>query len=355
MFLNGDLSLYSGKATRAAQRQQRHSRKPTRSPLGDVSSLPPLIRQHASFELPVDDPGFLDGYSADFCILHSRFKQWGRFPIHPAPPPDDRYLPDSAEYRNETRLIEAVLHGENRKQEQAYECELRERVADMDSKIRPQWLREEYEGALQSWRFCLAMWGKYDESGREHRIFMLYLRWKARRTVRLYHGIFQQAHSSLTAMSTKADSVPLPGKVKTPRAASTILARRAASARYREKNKEKLQAQARERMARRRQQTADDDESSEQSKRQARERSRAYRIRHAEEIAERKRAARARAYVQRYGMDRWAAREAQRHLRNAAIADDEALCKWDEAWAEQQKSSHLCREAAQSLLRVSRS
>ncbi|KAJ7052985.1 hypothetical protein C8F01DRAFT_1090068 [Mycena amicta] len=147
----------------------------------------------------------------------------------------------------------------------------------------------------------------------------------------------------------------LPGKVKTPRAATTILARRAASARYREKNKEEVRAKARERMARRRAETASDRESAEESRRQARERSRLYRERHAAEIAERKREARARAFIQRHGTDAWVSREAQRHVRRAEIEADEGLRVWDQVWVQQQESSQQRREAAQSLLRVSRS
>ncbi|KAJ7050214.1 hypothetical protein C8F01DRAFT_1092595 [Mycena amicta] len=155
--------------------------------------------------------------------------------------------------------------------------------------------------------------------------------------------------------TTTMNTSNLPGKVKTPRAASTILARRAASARYREKHKEEVRAKARERMARRRAETTDDQESKEQARRQAQERSRLYRERHACEIAERKREARARAFIERYGADTWVAREAQRHIRSAAIAEDETLWAWDETWAQEQENKRLRQEAAQSLLRVSRS
>ncbi|KAJ7066045.1 hypothetical protein C8F01DRAFT_1079735 [Mycena amicta] len=118
-----------GKASRSAQRQQRHARKLQGSVLG---------------KLPVDDTGFLDGYSADYDILNGRFRAWARFPVFPPPPSDVGINPDSAEYHDETRLIEAVLHGDYRKREQVHELELTQQVADMDPKLRVtsfvQWL-----------------------------------------------------------------------------------------------------------------------------------------------------------------------------------------------------------------------
>ncbi|KAJ7061124.1 hypothetical protein C8F01DRAFT_1083341 [Mycena amicta] len=157
-----------GHAARSAQRRQRHARKVTGSVLGNVSLVPALLRQHASFELPVDDPGFLDGYSPDYNSLDGRFSPWARFPVFPPPPPDVDIHPDSAEYHEETRLIEAVLHGDYRKQEQVYELELGQE-ADMAPKLRLQWLREEYEGALQSWRFLAVVVGQTQvRAGKHH-------------------------------------------------------------------------------------------------------------------------------------------------------------------------------------------
>ncbi|KAJ7049306.1 hypothetical protein C8F01DRAFT_1093493 [Mycena amicta] len=175
--------------------------------------------------------------------------------------------------------------------------------------------------------------------------------WKAWTMLSKTPVVTGSSHPDHVAMNTSR----LPGKVKTPRAASTILARRAASAPYRERHKEEVRAKARERMARLRAETTGDGESAEESRRQARERSRLYRERHSEAIAERKREARARSFIERYGADAWVAREAQRHQRSAAIAEDETLRAWDEIWVEEQQNKRRRREAAQSLLSVSRS
>ncbi|KAJ7058647.1 hypothetical protein C8F01DRAFT_1085758 [Mycena amicta] len=80
------------KCIRAAQRQrqQRHRHKLAGGVLGQVSPLPALLVEHASFELPVDKPGFLDGYSADYNFQDPRFASWSRFPIFPPLPPTTR-------------------------------------------------------------------------------------------------------------------------------------------------------------------------------------------------------------------------------------------------------------------------
>ncbi|KAJ7061116.1 hypothetical protein C8F01DRAFT_1083334 [Mycena amicta] len=329
-----------GHAARSAQRRQRHARKVTGSVLGNVSLVPALLRQHASFELPVDDPGFLDGYSPDYNSLDGRFSPWARFPVFPPPPPDVDIHPDSAEYHEETRLIEAVLHGDYRKQEQVYELELG-READMAPKLRLQWLREEYEGALQSWRFWLSSLGKH-KSERENTIFMLHLGWKARRALRLYHGIAQ-----------REEYTPLPGKVQTPRAATTILARRAASARYRERNKEQLRVKARERMASGKPPRANPLPRKHVVRRESglapTEYGMGVRSLHANGML-----APAALYNDTGWTCGWLGKN-ERRVREEQIEGDEALRLWHEAWAEQQQVKQRRREAAQALLCVSRS
>ncbi|KAJ7048006.1 hypothetical protein C8F01DRAFT_1269833 [Mycena amicta] len=180
-----------GKCIRAAQRQQRHRRKLAGGVLGQVSPLPALLVEHASFELPVDEPGFLVGYSADYNSRDPRFASWSRFPIFPPPPPDNHHPLDSTEHRQETRFLEAVFHGDHRRIEQEGEWEMRQLVEDMDASAALQRWQEDYEYALQSWRFWLPSLAKYPSASREESLLMLHVRWKARGAFRLYYGIAQ--------------------------------------------------------------------------------------------------------------------------------------------------------------------
>ncbi|KAJ7074446.1 hypothetical protein C8F01DRAFT_1242686 [Mycena amicta] len=186
-----------GKSIRAAQRQQRHRRKQAGGVLGKVSPLPALLVEHASFELPVDEPGFLDGYSPDFDLQDARFASWWRFPIFPPPSRDNHHPPDSTAYRQETCFLEAVFHGNHRRLEQEGEWEQREIMADMHPSASKQRWQEEYGYALQSWRFWLPSLAKYKSSEREETLFLLHIHWKARRAFRLYYGIAQSEDTGM--------------------------------------------------------------------------------------------------------------------------------------------------------------
>ncbi|KAJ7060235.1 hypothetical protein C8F01DRAFT_1084002 [Mycena amicta] len=97
----------------------------------------------------------------------------------------------------------------------------------------------------------------------------------------------------------------------------------------------------------------------EEERQRSRERSKQYRERHAAEIAERKRIARDREFMQRNGMNAWLERETARQKRCQQIAQDEALRAWDERYrteAGARKQDRRGRqEAAQSLTSLSRS
>ncbi|KAJ7050894.1 hypothetical protein C8F01DRAFT_1092056 [Mycena amicta] len=347
-----------GKASRSAQRQQRHARKLLGSVLGKVSPLPALLRQHAGFELPVDDTGFLDGYSADYDILNGRFRAWACFPIFPPPPSDVGINPDSAEYHEETRLIEAVLHGDYRKREQVHELELTQQVADMDPKLRLQWLREEYHGALQSWRYSLSSLGKH-ESEREHTILLLHLGWQARRALRLYHGI-TLGEEYVTCFVQWLPPPPL-------QACREGFGRREQRQRFWLDAQPLLATAKRTRRSCERKLGSGWHDSGRRPPRKNPTRKHGVRgesalgriecgvVRHGGEIAARKREARACSFIQRYGEDAWSARESQRRLRKKQIEDDDALRTWQEAWTSQQQVNQRRRDAAQSLLCVSRS
>ncbi|KAJ7058600.1 hypothetical protein C8F01DRAFT_1304254 [Mycena amicta] len=151
-----------------------------------------------------------------------------------------------------------------------------------------------------------------------------------------------------------------PCKATIPRAGTTILARRAASARYREKNQEQLQSKARECMARLRAKPpaspattshgrAQAEAQEEERRQKARERSRAYRERHAAQIAIRKRTARDVRFIQLHGFEAFAERQAIRNARKHQVEDDAQLRELDQAYREDLSRRRAHRDAAESL------
>ncbi|KAJ7225332.1 hypothetical protein GGX14DRAFT_386249 [Mycena pura] len=174
-----------------------------------------------------------------------------------------------------------------------------------------------------------------------------------------------------------ASSRPRPCKVQTPRPATTILARRAASAKYRERNKEELRYKAKERMARLRvTKQAEAEAETNERRRLARERSRVYRVKcvvelvltssaltetslssNGAKIAERKREKRDKAFWEKHGYEAYAERQAKRRSRREATQQDAELRAWDEQYrckcerdrAERSLRQMVRREAAESL------
>ncbi|KAJ7635988.1 hypothetical protein DFH06DRAFT_1139072 [Mycena polygramma] len=85
---------------------------------------------------------------------------------------------------------------------------------------------------------------------------------------------------------------------------------------YRERNKEQLQARARERMARRRELLMGGDrDSQEQFKAQARAASQRHRERHADLLANNQRVRRAENFIKKFGMDAWSAAYDERYIK----------------------------------------
>src|ERR1700761_2361942 len=125
---------YRGQAVHQAVHRLCHARKTVRAfrhiPGVPLPRLPALLREHANFQLPVDEPGFLDGYASDFDIRASPFAVWANVPIDVhkramldqwtrlptnAPPPDNGDDPSRTAY------IVSLLHGVYTKEEQASE------------------------------------------------------------------------------------------------------------------------------------------------------------------------------------------------------------------------------------------
>ncbi|KAJ7225377.1 hypothetical protein GGX14DRAFT_556181 [Mycena pura] len=143
---------------------------------------------------------------------------------------------------------------------------------------------------------------------------------------------------------------PKPCKVKTPRPASTIVARRRASARYRKKNEDELREKARERM--RRELLKADEALWEDARRRAREASRKYRQQNASNLAFRQREARQIAYQKTYGFDALVARQTRIHERRLAAQDKAELKAIEEACRREgaaRQARVRDREAAESL------
>ncbi|KAJ7430095.1 hypothetical protein B0H11DRAFT_2264329 [Mycena galericulata] len=95
----------------------------------------------------------------------------------------------------------------------------------------------------------------------------------------------------------------------TPRPAATVISRRRASAKYRERNADELREKARQCMARLRQRRMEDVNLATTARAWACEDSRKYREKHADALAHRKRVARMEAFEKKHGHHAWAERQ----------------------------------------------
>ncbi|KAJ7020588.1 hypothetical protein C8F04DRAFT_1196497 [Mycena alexandri] len=111
----------------------------------------------------------------------------------------------------------------------------------------------------------------------------------------------------------------------------TSAAQRAASSRYRERNKAELQRKARERMARRRARLKESDETWSAYTAKARENAARYRAQHAEELAESQRVYRGRRSIAKHGLAAWHRHYLKRHPPPPQPAEEEELPEWPES------------------------
>lgn len=186
-----------------AAHRLRHARKTAVCAIGHIPGvplprLPALLREHANFQLPVDEPGFLNGYAGDFDIRASPFAVWANVPIDVhkranldqwtrlptnAPPPDKGDDPSRTAY------IVSLLHGVYAKEEQASEKESREARSTEPSAVYLNWLGGAYLIHLGRWRYILRFLDAYQESPRAQAVIMMQIRWCARRAYRAYYGL----------------------------------------------------------------------------------------------------------------------------------------------------------------------
>ncbi|KAJ7221253.1 hypothetical protein GGX14DRAFT_388442 [Mycena pura] len=141
---------------------------------------------------------------------------------------------------------------------------------------------------------------------------------------------------------------PCPSKVRTPRAASTILTRRRACALYREKqvrNLETLNEKARERMALRREKMKTDAALHEEALQRAREASCRYRKQKARELAFKQRERRDIEYIKKYGEEALANRNRTRQERRESARAAVELRTWEKAWRDEREKSAAGRRA----------
>ncbi|KAK7007319.1 hypothetical protein R3P38DRAFT_3212299 [Favolaschia claudopus] len=125
------------------------------------------------------------------------------------------------------------------------------------------------------------------------------------------------------------------------RSVSTLAAQRAASARYRAKNSERLREEAQERMSRLRATRGDSGRGAEDARTRARAASRKFRQRHAQELAEAQRIRRMSEYKAKHGSAAWEDRWIKIQTQRRAAQEEAELCQYREQWRRE--------DAAQSL------
>ncbi|KAJ7432251.1 hypothetical protein B0H11DRAFT_1940822 [Mycena galericulata] len=128
-------------------------------------------------------------------------------------------------------------------------------------------------------------------------------------------------------------------KVKKPRPASTMLARRRASAKYREKNEDELRDKARERMAKHRQRIREEPDVLDEAQGRARQASQRYREKHASSVAHRL------AFEKKHGAKAWLERSQKLEAQRREAQEEK---EWQE-YALELKRRERDREAAETL------
>ncbi|KAJ7059925.1 hypothetical protein C8F01DRAFT_1084362 [Mycena amicta] len=131
--------------------------------------------------------------------------------------------------------------------------------------------------------------------------------------------------TSLPRMASTSPPSPLASPERKPVPESTLVARRRASAKFRQRNIDNERAKARERMARRRAHRRADPVLREEDRARAQETNRAYREKNSDRLAEYDRNRRALAYTKKYGLNAYVEREAQRRQLAQAAAEEQYL------------------------------
>ncbi|KAJ7049138.1 hypothetical protein C8F01DRAFT_1353647 [Mycena amicta] len=179
----------------AANDAHRHTRKLPK-PLGNTVQPPPaLLLEHAVFEIPYDEPGFLLYFDDSFDIYSgpSDVMAWMSFPLRPvSETAEDSLDRHTVNYQLETWRLQVAIHALSLRAERTHERDLREELGRLEIslglEVVAQRRCEEYAAALRHWRWQLQYLDQYDAAvrPREAAVFKLHWRWMARRAYRSY-------------------------------------------------------------------------------------------------------------------------------------------------------------------------